>query len=872
MCPDNIHFIIEQSGYWDKVNTLTNRVVAHSEFLRSGGVPEIPDTGDFDVDERRAIYTTKYSATASKSYLCKLGSSFITEGPTSIDEFDSPYRIRVFKTSIYPYVVVIASGGQSLYFTHRDLFSVGVTAKGTVSPPADVQFLGMSIDHDNGVVWTVCKHWLNSNAYTKVMKISPSPNGTSTTTTYDVSASIAQGNEILFDYDTNQILIGNTSTGKVCFFDADDMSLLGTIASEGVSAYAKSAWQRGAVNGTLIYTYSSNQINRIDLISRTIDKTWAIDPAPGNWNGGCMYDQLTHSVIAACLGSGFDFCKVLLDRGLSPGVPLYDIVSDICADVGLDESADLDVSELTDTVKGFVVNDRMSARDAIQPLMDSYFFDSVESDGEIKFPKRGSGFVVNIPETDLATHVYGDERPQELITTRMQELELPRRVEVIYCDAETNYEAGAQGSSRIITNSKEIITLQLPIALDKDEAKQIAEKHLAAAWAERTGHQFQIPRDYSYLDPADVVIINEGDFVHTVRIADIAFSGGMLAVTAANQDASAYVSDAEGVDMPGRDQDISYAGPTELVLVDGPLLQSTNNESGVYVAALGYLSQWSGAVIYKSNDGGNTWSQWTTCTKDAIVAVATDALGDVSDPFIWDNGNTVNVRMLDDGDTLSSATALEVLNGSNAGALVASTGDVEYINWATATLETDGSYTLSGLLRGRKGSDAATGLHAASDLLVLLSSTYLHFTPFAVEDKALERSYKAVTFGTRFIDGLDQDFTCNIRNMTPLSVQHISGSRDGSGNLTITWLRRTRIAGEWADGGDVPLGETSESYSIDILDGSEVVRTLTATSETVTYTAAQQVTDFGSAQSSVDAEVYQISSVVGRGFVSEATV
>jgi hypothetical protein len=38
------------------------------------------------------------------------------------------------------------------------------------------------------------------------------------------------------------------------------------------------------------------------------------------------------------------------------------------------------------------------------------------------------------------------------------------------------------------------------------------------------------------------------------------------------------------------------------------------------------------------------------------------------------------------------------------------------------------------------------------------------------------------------------------------------------------------------------------------------------TAPTASYTATQQVTDFGSAQSSVTVNVYQLSAAVGRGY------
>jgi len=100
---------------------------------------------------------------------------------------------------------------------------------------------------------------------------------------------------------------------------------------------------------------------------------------------------------------------------------------------------------------------------------------------------------------------------------------------------------------------------------------------------------------------------------------------------------------------------------------------------------------------------------------------------------------------------------------------------------------------------------------------------------------------------------------------------HIAGTRD-AGDLTITWIRRARLNAEWRDLYDVPIDEPTESYEIDILDGDDVVRTLTATTTTVEYTSAQQTTDFGSPQASVSVAIYQISSRIGRGHAGTATI
>ena len=136
----------------------------------------------------------------------------------------------------------------------------------------------------------------------------------------------------------------------------------------------------------------------------------------------------------------------------------------------------------------------------------------------------------------------------------------------------------------------------------------------------------------------------------------------------------------------------------------------------------------------------------------------------------------------------------------------------------------------------------------------------------------IEKYYKAVTVGAALADADETTFTYRGIKFKPYSPVQIEGARDGSSNLTIAWVRRTRIGGDWRDGVDAPLGEESESYEIDIMNGLTVVRTLTATTPSVTYSAANQTTDFGSPQASIDINIYQMSAIVGRGYAGSATV
>ncbi len=138
--------------------------------------------------------------------------------------------------------------------------------------------------------------------------------------------------------------------------------------------------------------------------------------------------------------------------------------------------------------------------------------------------------------------------------------------------------------------------------------------------------------------------------------------------------------------------------------------------------------------------------------------------------------------------------------------------------------------------------------------------------------RGMSRSYKAVSLWQEESAVAAISFANTARGLVPLSPVHLAGSRDGAGNLTITWIRRTRIPSAWTGGTDVPLGEAAERYEIDIRDAANTatLRTIAITSPTATYTAAEQTADFGAPQATVRIRVQQISDTVGRGAAREA--
>jgi hypothetical protein len=547
-------------------------------------------------------------------------------------------------------------------------------------------------------------------------------------------------------------------------------------------------------------------------------------------------------------------------------VVLKDIVRDLSLRCDL-EDADIDVSELTDIVDGFCITHQMAARSAIEPLMQAYFFDPVESDYLIAFRKRGRATVATIPDDDLAAHSAGSEVPDLVQVKRKQEVDLPQSVSVKYINPSADYQTSTQYERRMSGRSSSAVTVELPIVMQDDKAKAVAASALYSAWAERTGLTWATSIKYAALEPTDVAIVHE----RLVRIVHKKRSGGIIEWEGYADGNTIYPTDSivqAGAAASAGDvsQTISTVPLTSLQILGTPLLQDTDATPGFYLAAAGMQSGWRGAQVWKSIDGGVSYAPLVNVPAASQIGTVSNALGAWSGGDVFDEINTLTVTLLANGstDTLASATEEAVLNGANA-ALV---GD-EVIQYKRAVLNDDGTYTLSGLLRYRRGTDGVT--HAAGERFVRLSNNLVRVTVPTAEIGML-RYYKAISNGGTLAEAVPMAFTYTGADLKPYAPALIGGWRAANGDLTITWVRRTRTSGEWRDGVEVPIGETTEAYDVEIIKNGAVVRTFSGlASPSVIYTAAQRASD-GTASSAVSVRVYELSSVIGRGFPGTGTV
>lgn len=541
------------------------------------------------------------------------------------------------------------------------------------------------------------------------------------------------------------------------------------------------------------------------------------------------------------------------------------IVADLCLRSGL-EAVDIDVDAIAQQVDGYVIHQQQSVRSAVETLQLAYFFDAVESDHKLKFVPRGGAPAASIAESDMIPS-EGQSDHELLSVVRTQEIELPRRITLVYLNRLLNYQSSAQSSQREITSSREVAVIDLPLVLSDQVARNIADVALFTDWMGRTGYELHVPLKYMRLEPADVITATASGITHRLRITSTQMLGAnLMKISGVAEDSSTY----EFYSTPGAGTtltaDRAALPDTRLELLDIPAFPSDDPDKPVLrYGAVGLNENWTGAAIYRSDDNGANYNRLGDASAAAIIGTASDALP-VGPYCVFDEANTLTV-VLTANATLQSVSELAVLNGANAALL----GE-EILQFKNAVLLEPGKYRLSGLLRGRLGTEWAIDGHAAGERFVLLDAS-VGRQVMALSLVGQSRDYKAVTFGASLASAEAIAFTHGGVGLKPYSPVHIAGVRDGGGNLAISWIRRTRLGGGWSDAVDVPLSEATESYDVEIMSGSSVVRSFnTLASPGVTYGAAEQTADFGAPQSSVDIKVYQRSALVGRGYAAEATL
>lgn len=553
-------------------------------------------------------------------------------------------------------------------------------------------------------------------------------------------------------------------------------------------------------------------------------------------------------------------------NGRLSGVPLSVLVETLLAEFDFDDG---DADNLAGVVPGYVIERPMSARDALQPLGLAYFFDAIESGSVVAFRHRGAEPAVSSFDNDALVELK-PETPL-LTLTRAQETDLPASAKINYISGATNYSQAVAEARRLVGASGRLAQAELPIVMEADQAAGIVESWLFEAWASRERASFDLPPSTLELEPGDVVEVDTGAGQKSYRVTEVADSGARR-IEALSIDPDVYqLISSEARD--GRAPEASTNGQPIVTFLDLPLLTGNEPPASGYVAAI--QNPWPGVIALYGSPEASGFCLRALLPAAAAVGVTLNDLpqGPVSR---LDYATRIEVE-LGEGE-LASVTRTQLLAGANIAAVRGRDDEWEIIQFETAELTGENTYALTGLLRAQAGSDPALAIEGApisagADFVLLDGA--VGRVDLSLDELRLPYTWR---YG-KAADDLagpsygETEYAFQGIGLRPYAPVHLSGARDPTGDLTIDWIRRTRIGGDSWDTIEPPVSEDFERYEIDILaDDQSVLRTLESETPSASYTAAEQTDDFGAPRADIVIRIYQLSSVFGRGAPAEATI
>ena len=385
---------------------------------------------------------------------------------------------------------------------------------------------------------------------------------------------------------------------------------------------------------------------------------------------------------------------------------------------------------------------------------------------------------------------------------------VPRMIAVTYYDPARDYQAGLQRARRPGAGVRED-TVAMPAVIDGGTAKALAGAMLARAEAARTTRTVACGIAALAIAPGQCVgIEGEQGVWHVnevlvegmvVRLTLMPLAGGMNPATA---DSGRVLAAADAA-----------IGRTRLAVFELPALDDAVLASPrVSIAACGEGAGWRRAALLLSLDGGASWSSAGATALPAVmgtlVSVAAAAPATLADR----RGSIVVAleradMMLEDADDARL----------DAGANLALAGE-ELVQFGRAEPLGGGRWRLSGLLRGRRGTEAAAGRQVPGDRFVLIGDDSIR--AIDVPPSSLGSEVRVMATGLGDAEApVEARVTVSGASVLPPSPAQLGWTVGPDGGATVRWCRRSRSGWRWIDGVDAPLAEEQEAYRITVQRG-----------------------------------------------------
>jgi hypothetical protein len=408
---------------------------------------------------------------------------------------------------------------------------------------------------------------------------------------------------------------------------------------------------------------------------------------------------------------------------------------------------------------------------------------------------------------------------------------VPAETTLAYYDPARDYQTGLQRAARG-GGSARGERRSVAAALDAGSAKAFAQLRLDTLWAAReTGLVHLAPRRLG-LRPGDMLTVPGKPA--TWRIARLTVEKLVVSAELERLPPATAAGEATA-GRPVRQPDAA-AGPTRLVLLDLPSLQDDPATRPLLLVAAAGSEGWRPAPLTASWDGGASWVAAGTSAAAAVMgSVATPPAAGSS--ALIDATGSLEVELLSEDMWLESRDDA----GLAAGANLAAAGD-ELVQFGVAEPLGGRRFRLSRLLRGRRGTEWAAGLHRAGEPFVLIEPSALAAAEAPLAAVGSEVRVQPHGIGDS-ADAAPAVRPFDAESLRPPMPVHLSALREPDGSIALGWVRRSRTGWLWMSGSDTPLGEEREAYRVTLIGAGGAARTVETQAPAYTYSVADMAAD-----------------------------
>jgi len=567
-------------------------------------------------------------------------------------------------------------------------------------------------------------------------------------------------------------------------------------------------------------------------------------------------------------------------------------IARLCERCGIDPSG-IDVSlASSDPCHGYFFLGAPDTVTALSPLLLATHTVTQERDDVLAFFAIENADVQRIRNgadfSDLGCYVGQGSVDSKIRKGQTSTDRLPTSVNVYHQDPDSFYTDGLQPfGARNPTGDYHDAQSDIDartLVLTRQEAQECARKTLRRVGLNSDTFEFDLPASYVHIVENDIVTVTDDDGeVLTMRVVEVNRGQNFLVHIVAVRESLTLSSVGSPVQTGSGQLPVLMPPvlPVNSNILDIPALFDVHAGSpGLWLAAWCSGVNPTGVRVMESRDGGTEYEHVATLTYNVTAGYSTDALatGTVSEvagsaTVTWDTSGSVNISVDAESPlgTLATVTATQVTDQRMNWAML---GD-EMIGFRDVTAESDGTYTLSYLLRGLRGTGAFVGTHAAGDRFTLLyglplSAVWRDLSGIAQVGATLKYKFLAPGAVLGDVDAVDVVFAG--WNSRPMPVYSISIARNtpAANDITFTCAPWSRLAYPLGSTGPYAFGESSEEYVWKVYSDSgytTLKATLTDTSvgtgssrivtRGIVYTAAEQTTDSFTHGATAYVEVYQ---------------